>query len=359
MKTKKYWLFGIVILVILILITLFYAPNNNQQQTGSTYNRQPNGYSAWYEYMKAKNVDLNRWEKPILNLVENQKNFITLLQIQSEIKPYLLSVEDTNWLRKGNNLIILGVGGNVTKAQFTTYQNSELGKVRIDSSRRGRNNTQLLGDEYGIIVSEEKIGEGKYIEITTPYLAANAYQDYPVNYQFLEKLVNNNQPIFIDEYLHGYKDKEVITQELKQNLISYFLHTPLVILLIQLLVLLLVFLWGFNKRFGKIVEIYPPQENNSQAYINALANILKKAQSKDFILENIGKEKQIKLQKKLGLGNKLLPSETIIEMLNHDQEKKILLKYLLDLPLRKNQIKESELLNWLENWQSILNSIKT
>jgi hypothetical protein len=70
-----------------------------------------------------------------------------------------------------------------------------------------------LGDRFGAVVWENNYSKGKVISATTAYLAANAYRD-EANFSYLADLVNKNrQKIYIDEYIHSYKDLHVKQQQ--------------------------------------------------------------------------------------------------------------------------------------------------
>jgi hypothetical protein len=359
MKQKKVLVIGAIALFIIILITLFFAPNNNQQQSGSTYNRQPDGYAAWYEYMIKKGVKIKRGEKPFQQLIKENNSPITLVKIQPLLDWYYQTNEELNFVKKGNNLIILGVKQLVTKANFITMQNTDLGMIKIETSRRANNQSStqsILKDNFGDIVWKKKINKGEITQIVTPYFAANAYQDYSANYEFLAKLVTQyNQPIWVDEYLHGYKDKEVIKQEIGEDLFSYLSKKPLLIIFIQSIILLLVCIWGFNYYFGKPITLSVPKINNSKAYIDALAAVLQKAESSDFLLEIIGKEERLQLQKQLGLGSKLLDSQTLLDVWQNQEGNKKELQSLLSLQSKKSIINNTILLKWLNGWQKLRN----
>jgi hypothetical protein len=356
MKRKKIWIVGAIPLCIIILITLIVAPTNNHLQSGSTYNRQPDGYAAWFEYMSRRGVKLQRWEKSSQDLRQQSDAPITLLRIQPQLNWHYQTLPEQKWLQKGNNLIVLGVRQAATKAKFSTMQASDGGMVKIDTSRRAQSPGEILGDRFGAIVWKESVGKGEIIKVTTPYIAANAYQDYPANYEFLAQLVTQyNQPIWVDEYLHGYKDKEAIAQEIGGSLFSYLAQTPLLAIFIQGLILLLICLWGFNRRWGQATKLSSPQINNSQAYVEALAAVLEKAESSDFIIEVIGKEEQLQLQKQLGLGDRLLDSQSLLDGWQNQQGNKQQLQALIQLQSKQRHLRETELLNWLKGWHKIRN----
>ena len=356
MKRKKNWIVGAIALSIIILITLIAAPTSNQLQSGSTYNRQPDGYADWFEYMAGQGVKVQRWEKSPQDLLQQRDSTITLLRIQPKLNWHYQTSPEQKWLKKGNNLILLGVRQPATKAKFSTMQTSDVGMVKIDTSRRAKSKSQLLGDRFGAIVWKESMGKGEIIKATTPYLGANAYQDYSANYKFLAGLVTQyNQPIWVDEYLHGYKDKKVIEREIGGSLFPYLAKTPLLVVLIQGLILLLICLGSFNRRWGPAIKLSSPKINNTQAYVEALAAVLEKADSSDFIIEVLGKEEQLQLQKQLGLGDRLLDSQTLLDLWPMHWGNKQQLQSLLQLQAKKRHLREKELLNWLNGWQKIRN----
>lgn len=359
MKRRKTLILIAIASFLLILITLFFAPTKNQQQSGSTFNRQPDGYAAWYEYMKGKNINIQRSEKPFQKLIKNNDSPLTLLQIKPNSQQYFYSSINADWVKKGNNLIIVGVKEFPTKAEFSTIHNSDFGMIKIETSRRRKYQyptKSILKDEFGDIVWKNQIGKGEITKIVTPYFAANAYQDYTANYEFLAELVTKyNQPIWVDEYLHGYKDEEVIKEEIGQDLFSYLAKKPLMIVFIQGIILLLVYLWGFNNRFGKPLKLFSPKINYSEAYINALSSVLHKSESSDFLVEMIGKEEQLQLQKQLGLGNTLLDNQTLIEVWQNQGGNKKQLQSILSFPTKKTRFQEKDLLIWLNQWQTIRN----
>ncbi|WGV25895.1 DUF4350 domain-containing protein [Halotia branconii] len=350
------WL-GAIALGVIILLTLIAAPNSSKINNGSTYNRAADGYGAWYAFMQKQGTTIQRWQKPFSEL-KKQPSPITLLQVYSILRPPILAHEEREWVEKGNTLIILGVNSQVTAADFNTMQKSSFGDVKIATRRRyAKANPQkvALGDRFGAVVWEKKYDQGKVIFSTTRYLAANAYQDNLSNFQYLASLVTNkNQPVFVDEYIHGYKDADVRQTEGQGNLLNYFIKTPVLPILVQIGVLLLVLIWAKNRRFGQAVALDTPVVDNSEAYIQALAGVLQKAESSDFVVEMLGKEEQLQLQKALGLGQIPLEHQTLI---NHWVEKTgastAELDAVLKLQSRKRRMSEPDLLSWLGKWQIV------
>lgn len=371
---RRLWFVGIFLLG-LLLLTLIAAPNT-RQMSGSTYSRDPDGYGAWYAYMEKQGTPVQRWQKPVDQLLNpEQSNLsqpVTLLQIHSKLDP---GFYDDAWVKQGNTLIILGVRTLVTAANFVTVHSSPKGDVRIATRRRYLTSstgqpidakednvvieTTVLGDLFGAIVWQREIGKGRVILVTTPFLAANAYQDSPGNYQFLAELVTQAQhPIWVDEYLHGYKDSQEIQKETENNWFIYLAKTPLLPIFFQTAILLTILIWAQNHRFGQAQPVSATKIDNSTAYIQALASVLHKAQSSEFVIAMIGKEEQLQIQAALGLGRTLLEPEALLNAWSSQTDRpteelhQVLLRYTQpDAPPKR--MSDQELLAWMVNLRNL------
>ncbi|MCT7983367.1 DUF4350 domain-containing protein [Laspinema sp. A4] len=371
LSTRKIGVFLVLAIGAIILLTFVMAPaSSGRINSGSTYRINPDGYGAWYAYMQARKAPIQRWKKPVDELIESEEidTPVTFLHVDSrftrEIRGEgnfnLLSESEQNWVSQGNVLVILGVKTPVTEAPFRTLQNSPFGEVKIETRRRRMNASQiLLGDEFGAMVWQQNIGQGKVIYANTPYLAANGYQDIPGNYEFLANLVSEgDRPIFIDEYSHGYKDSEVIEREQKQTLVNYLLQTPIFPALVQGILLIMVLTWAKNRRLGQLNRVSTSGVENSKAYIQALAGVLQKAGCHDFIVEVVGKEEQLQLQKALGLGSVLLDSETLAKAWSEKTGRPAReLMQQLQGSSKPRRLGEFDLLRWLKKWAAIRRAI--
>lgn len=363
---------GIVIAVI-ILVTLIAAPSNSKLNSGSTYSRAPDGYGAWYSFMQERGTKIERWQRPSKDLPE-QKSPATLLLVH----PSLIKVseyeyeqhqgaydyEQQQWVEKGNTLVVLGVSDRVTKANFSTMLKSSVGNVKIDTGRRrskSENAEFLLKDTFGAAVWQETYGKGKVIYCITPHLAANAYQDNRANFEYLAQLVGNkSNKLFIDEYLHGYKDANIKKAKGEGDIYTYFIQKPIFVGAIQAFVLLIVLIIAQNRRFGKPILLETPKVNNSEAYIQALAAVLQKADTTDFVLDMVGKEEIQQLQLALGLGKtgNINAQASDNEVLLRVWQDKVGtsstdLKSVLQMQMQKRRISEKDLIAWLSKWQSL------
>lgn len=309
--SNRYVRIGLVALALLFGLVLLLAPATGQRISGSTYNRAPEGYLGWYRYMADQGTPLQRWQRPISELLEpSSPEPQTLLRIYPGIADtYLSGNEDwlAAWLEAGNTYIALGINTAITEAPFTTRQESPAGTVLVKTRRRrgmvSNRDRALLGDEYGAIVWQQSDDSaGTFYAANTPHLAANAYLNEPGNYAFLADLVTRaGGTLWVDEYLHGFKDADVVVEEVASSWGEYLAETPIKVAAIQLLVVLGLLLLSQNRRLGNLVAVKPPQVDNSQAFIEALAAVLHKAESTSFLVDMITKAERSHLQRSLGL----------------------------------------------------------
>ncbi|BAZ43813.1 hypothetical protein NIES4102_08150 [Chondrocystis sp. NIES-4102] len=367
-RNQRQWLFIIIAIAVIILLTLLTAPNSGRQDIGSTYTHNPYGYKAWYEYMLSQPVTIKRWQKPFSEFIKDDPTDVAYIQIRnqkdfqsSKLLPHSLNEQELAWVSKGNTLVIIGEQQEVTAAPFKSlipYRDQPLSsrQIIIETTRRHQpiNQTKaLLADIHGAVVWEEEIGAGKIIYSATPYLAANAYQ-FTDNYGFLAELVDDHQNIWVDEYIHGYKDKETLKNEQQENVLTYLIKTPLFLLFIQMIVISCIAVAAAFRRFGKPINPKTVYADNSTAYIEALAGVLEKANSTDFVVETIGKDEQKKLQASLGLGESLVDHQTLISVWQQQQNKSASeLNQLLQINQSKSKITETQLLEWIQRWEKI------
>jgi hypothetical protein len=299
---KQYWYFGILAAIAIVLLTIISATGGDFRQSGSSYSIAPNGYSAWYQLMKDRGINIQRWQKSFAQLakIPAYKQGTTLIQINPELERWQLTARQQRWVSQGNTLVILGIFAPAGEMPFRANLKSSVGAVRIATTRRfrfskGEASAQaeatptptdltanrlpsnaiakpVLRDRYGSVISQftldsprcgsprhsrvtrlygyaetsatpkETVRErGRIILATTPYLAANAYQEFRPNYELLSKLVNQDrQQILVDEYIHGYLDRESRSDTKTGDVFTYLTNTPLVVVFVNLLLGILV-----------------------------------------------------------------------------------------------------------------------
>jgi hypothetical protein len=382
---KKYWKFGLLAIIAIVLLTVFSAMGGDPRQPGSSYSIAANGYSSWYQTMLDRGANIHRWQKPFTQLAKSEtySEGTTLLQVNNKLDRLHLSGNQIDWVARGNTLVVLGVTAPAWEIPFRQDLDSNLGKVRIETTRRFKQKLidiglppstplrSILSDKSGQVITQFDLKQGRVIIATTPYLAANAFQDFRPNYQLLTQVVTDDrQQILVDEYIHGYIDRkpkasvkkdapvdgESIADDTdKIDVLEYLFKTPFLIAVLNLLLGTIVLIWQQNRRFGKVIIPKLPEIENSEAYIQALGGVLRQANSSDFVVQNIGKTQQLSWQRKLGLGSDRLVTAPIL--INAWEERTKLptddLRYVLQLTTAERRLTPTELSIWLTKLQNV------
>ena len=379
---KQYWQLGLLAIVAVVLITVISAMGGDSRLAGSSYSTAANGYNHWYQMMIDRGVKIRRWQKSFPKLAElpEYAQGVTLLQVQPQLEKLLITNQQQEWVIEGNTLVILGIDAPAREIPFQTDLESPQGKIRIETTRRFRANINsnkflkdadretILTDRSGSVIVQFQLAKGKVIIATTPYVAANAYQDFQPNNDLLTELVTkDSQQVLVDEYIHGYVDRKPVidpnTGEVKtddenrdnNDTLSYLASTPLIVAFINLLLGILVLAWQQNRRFGKVVIPKTPEVDNSEAYIQALGGVLRQANSSEFVLQNIGKAEQLSWQQKLGLGKERLVESQVLITAWENQIKLPTddLRFVLQLTAEARRTSPAELIIWLTKIRQI------
>jgi hypothetical protein len=364
---------GLVALALLLGLLVLGAPATSRLDSGSTWHRGPAGYSAWYESLQQRGITVQRWQRPVEALLEQlgdpAETTVTLIQNSPAMAETLLVVlpgfigEENlpsllpwlpQWIEAGHRLVVLGVKTPATAAPFSQTLASEAGAVKIDTRRRygaSSNQQVILEDDYGAVVWRQALESGQFVVAATPHLGANAYQNQPGNFALLTELVAGGR-VWVDEYLHGYRDEEAIAAETKaDNWLSYLARTPLAILIAQAIAVTALALLAFNRRLGQRRTLQSPTVDNSQAYIQALAGVLHKANSHDFVVQTLSQAERLHLQKALGLGEKPVAIAQLQAAWNEQSGRPAIdLAAVLNPPIPRG---ESQLRDWLQRLQSL------
>lgn len=383
---KEYWKIGLIGVVSIVLLTFFSAMGGDIRQSGSSYSNAPSGYGAWYQMMVDRGTKIRRWEKSFGRLVQNPlySTNTTLLQVNPQLETFQLTEIQRKWIERGNTLAVLGINAPAQDARFSSSFQSYEGLVKIETKRRLNLISSLgdlgnavldkiiLSDRSGSVMTQYSLGKGLVIVASTPHLAANAYQENRPNYELLAKLSTvNRQQLIVDEYIHGYRDRQKIdretgatdnesSEERTGDILGYLGNTPLSIVLLNLTLGIIILIWQQNQRFGQIIIPKPPQIENSEAYIQALAGVLRQANSSEFVIQTIGKNEQLSWQKKLGLGaERLVESDTLINAWkNRTNLPPDDLIFILKSIATTHRFSTAELNTWLTKLQTISRQLK-
>lgn len=400
--SRRNWILAIALLSV-ILLTLVLAPANTRLLQGSTYSRAPDGYGAWYASLEQQRVPVRRWQRPLEELLppesatdsndsapENPSEDrplepITLVRVLPAPRPPSdIGMTEVRLAEAGSVVVILGIQTPVSAAPFVSRLDSPDGAVVLETRRRFRLNLPapeppaepgdvemirqvqivdpdrraLLQDEYGTVAWVRRIGSGAIISVNTPHLAANAYQGSPGNFAWLTRVVTEARyPIWIDEYVHGYRDRDVLQDEARETLWGYFGRTPVVLVLIQAAVLVGLAIWG-DRRLGPPTLPQPKSPNSSLSYIQALGGVLEKAGSSEFVQDTLSQAEQAHLQRTLGLGTDPADPDVVLNVWQtQSKASRATLEPLLVALKQKKHLGERDLLIWLGKLQKIRQSL--
>ncbi|MFQ4135068.1 DUF4350 domain-containing protein [Nodosilinea sp. PGN35] len=364
-------------LALLLGLLLVTAPATSRSDSGSTWHRGPAGYSAWFASLEQQGITVQRWQRPVADLIEQlgktEEATVTLIQNRSANPETLVAVLPgftdepglsallpwmPDWIAAGHRLVVLGVKVPATAAPFSQTLTSDAGPVQIDTRRRYSQGPQLgvaLEDGYGAVVWQQTFGPGQVTMVATPHLAANAYREQSGNFALLTELATSaGGRVWVDEYLHGYRDEAAIASEGGGNdasWLTYLARTPLAVVVLQALAVTLLALLALNRRLGRRQTLPAPQVDNSQAYIQALAGVLHKAGSHDFVVQTLSQAERLRLQKALGLGSTPLPMEQLqAAWCEQTAQPATDLAAMLNPPTTGG---ESQLRDWLKRLQSL------
>ena len=376
-QNRRTLIVGLLALALLLGLLMVSAPTTGRLDSGSTWHRGPAGYSAWYESLEQQGIAVQRWQRPVEALIQQLEELeeatVTLVQNPAVAPETLVAVLPgfidqsalpallpwmPDWIEAGHRLVVLGVKVPATAAPFSQTLTSDVGTVKVDTRRRYSRGPKLgvdLEDEYGAVVWRQALasGQGQVTMVATPHLGANAYLNEPGNFALLTELVGGDGGrVWVDEYLHGYRDQEAIAAAVGgDSWLNYVARTPLLLLAVQALAVTLLALLAFNRRLGQRRALVAPAIDNSRAYIQALAGVLHKAGSHDFVVQTLSQAERVRLQKELGLGATPLPIEQLQAAWNVQRSRSAIdLAAVLHPPTPKG---ESQLRNWLKRLQSL------
>jgi Domain of unknown function (DUF4350) len=355
-------------LLCLTLIVSIGAPKS--YPNGSSYDRSLSGYAQWYGFMESQNHPVQRWRRAYSQLKGEKQTLIQVADVERFAEPNLEASEILDWVKRGNTLIVLNWGGEISGAPFRSDLTTSKGAVQIETKRRYENRAEnfdeaLLKDGFGTAIGSESLEKGQVIKSVYPWIGSGIYADKGANFQVLADLATGQQgTIWVDEWLHGYRDLEPKTARAKaksQDLWSYFARRPIAVMAGQGVLLLALLLWGQNQRFGALLRIASPPRNSSEQYIQALADTLNTHGHTEYVLALLGQSLRDRLRYRLGIvgtdgteggdgaiatewaGVTGRPSSELLELLKQSRAQK--------------RLRDSELLAWVQQADTILRGL--
>jgi hypothetical protein len=318
--------------------------------------------------METQQHPVKRWRRAYSQLSGTGQTMIQVADVEGFQSAELGASEILNWVKNGNTLIELSWAGSVTGAPFVSDLPTPKGAVRIETTRRYEPRSfdeALLKDEFGTVIGLKTFQKGEVIKIAYPWLGAGNYVNQGGNFQALADLATQRKgTIWVDEWIHGYRDKEttsVLSGDKTQDLWDYFAQRPIAVIAGQGVLLLLLLLWGQNQRFGALTRIAPPPRNSNEQYIQALADTLNTHGHTEYVLTLLGQSLRDRLKSRLSLvgadlagdGDGAIAAQWATVTGRPASE----LLELLEQSSAKKRLRDSELLAWVQQADTILRGL--
>jgi hypothetical protein len=308
------------ILLILFLFLLLVALNfvffvdkravgEEGELTGdrSSYRSTPYGTMAFYTLLAESHYKVSRFEKPFTELKDHAPGTLVVIAPPDTHSPDRNEFEAVNkWVEAGGLLIIIDRQIDVTvsdvairteypqwKSAVHTLQptpytrgvehialSDYASRVKVES----RAATYHIGDDQAAVVADAKVGKGRVILVTDPYIVANNGISQADNVILALNLLTERPSgdIAFDEYHHGYGASTT-----SEGLLSYFRGTPVPWMMAQVALVALLVVYTRGRRFGRPLPLKRERRTTNLEFVSSMANITRLARATDLAMENI------------------------------------------------------------------------
>jgi hypothetical protein len=172
-----------------------------------------------------------------------------------------------------------------------------------------------LGDKDGAVLADFQYGKGRVVFLSDPFVIANNGISRGSNLTLAINLINslssvehnNRRNIFFDEYHHGYRSES-------NPLVNYFRGTPMPWLLIHGVLLSVLILYTYGKRFARPLPLPQVDRHSPLEFVSSMANLQQVARARDLAIENIYPRFKTQLCRRLGLSSRAQADEIIASL---------------------------------------------
>jgi hypothetical protein len=172
-----------------------------------------------------------------------------------------------------------------------------------------------LGDKDGAILADFVYGKGRVIFLSDPFAIANNGVARGSNLELALNIVNslgtgeNNgaRRIYFDEFHHGYRSEN-------NPLVNYFRGTPMPWVLLQGLILSLLIIFTYGRRFARPLPLARVDRHSPLEFVSSMANLQRVARARDLAIENIYSRFKTHLCRRLGLSSRASAEEIMMSM---------------------------------------------
>ncbi|MCJ8006441.1 DUF4350 domain-containing protein [Lederbergia wuyishanensis] len=261
---SKTWIWLIILLVIFVLASfLMFSQKPKSYPNYVTDSPSPTGVKALYTYLQNNNDTVNRWKhRP--DLLNKHVGNQLLVMIEPFFMPTTKEINEyIDFMNAGNTIILFserpdgffdlksnfleedlsGKKIKIRDSHKTSLNGTVVSPVRLQTNKQDK---ILLEDKEGTIALKKKYGNGNLIVSITPEWLTNGNILSNNNIPLILSLLHEEKAdiVFFDEYVHTGENASTIWTVYPK----WFL-----ILMLQLIVLSILWLWAKGKRFGPIL----------------------------------------------------------------------------------------------------------
>jgi hypothetical protein len=165
-----------------------------------------------------------------------------------------------------------------------------------------------LGDKDGAVLADFSYGEGRVILLSDPFVIANNGVARGANLTLAMNILRSTgtpeRKIFFDEFHHGYRSES-------NPLVNYFRGTPVPWLALQGLLLCLLIVYTYSRRFARPMPLPQLDRHSPLEFVGSMANLQQVAQARDLAVENIYPQFKAHLCRRLGISTRATTDEII------------------------------------------------
>jgi hypothetical protein len=375
-------------LVIISLNFLFMTDDSETQEnemTGSrsSYRSTPFGTLAFYTLLEESGYQVSRFESPLTELsARSQIRTMFVISPPEQTGP---SVEEflslVDWVKAGGWLIVIdreiGVDfddleartqwspsqENIRRLQPSVYtrgvEKIEFSDFVSRVTLRSSTATYHIGDDQGATLADARVGKGRVVLLTDPFIVANNGIAKGDNVLLaLNLLADPERPqgeIAFDEFHHGYG------QARSEGMMAYFRGTPIPWMMWQLGLIALVIIYTYGRRFARPLPLKRERRTTNLEFVSSMANITRLARASDLAMKNIYWEFHKRLSRYAGLppnaDNNRLAAATARRSSIREEELRGLLSRC-DYVSQGGKVSEAELLNLVRRIRDIESELK-
>jgi hypothetical protein len=254
------WTIIVVLLIMFFGLGILLIPSEKTEYPDYiAESPSPTGVKAFYTYVKSLEIPTQVWERPV-----EQLSYQTEGQLMLLIEPDNMFNEEEqkkwkDWMQQGNHIWLVskfpeGFFDIKTDLHSVTLREDHLQKIGkykalVDTNLRlhhTSNDEIIYEDEAGVIAMERSYGRGGLTVLITPEWFQNGQILKQHHLELLMPLLNRTKPelIWFNDYIHGYESQWAIIEAYPQWLL---------LILAQILLVILLWLWAKGKRFGPII----------------------------------------------------------------------------------------------------------